>query len=256
MMERRTFLASAAIFALALPLGGCGDDQFPDYHYKMMIYVGDKAYSSVRAIEQKQVFSAADSSGHAVRRRLHGQAVILDLLDGRTVYALLSKPDEFEYALNMANYALLPLVPAFKRDPRFDDLRPERGTESLDRMAEVQRQMVAIKGEHELPRMRPNPWKSRDGEPSEIDAWPIFVTFDDPVNPKSVHETSPASVGVSRIAIEITDENVTKGIEKRLPWVLSHIGSLVRTAPGQSKWDKPPVYRLNRSAFTMDTSNE
>lgn len=45
----------------------------------------------------------------------------------------------------------------------------------------------------------------------------MFVTFDDPSDPKTVREVSPESIGVSRITIEITDEDVTTGIEERLP---------------------------------------
>lgn len=132
----RALLASAALLPLALSLGGCGGDQFSDYHYKMTVYIGDKAFSSVRAVTQKQGFSAADSSGQAVTRSLQGEAVIIDA-NGRTYYALLSKPNEAQYGLKVANYALLPLVPEFKRNPITDTYAVERGTESLDRLAAV-----------------------------------------------------------------------------------------------------------------------
>src|SRR3546814_1227444 len=67
-MDRRTFLASVSVLPVALSLGGCGDDQFPDYRYRMTVYVGDKPFSSVRAVLQEQVSSVADSSGQAVKR--------------------------------------------------------------------------------------------------------------------------------------------------------------------------------------------
>ena len=252
MMSLGKFGATALALGAALLLSSCGDDQFPDYHYKMTVYAGGKAYSSVRAVEQKQVFSLADSSGQSVQRRLQGEAVIIDLADGRTAYALLSKPGEAEYALKVAGYALLPLVPEFKRDPRTDDLHVERGTESLDRMADKQRQMVAIKGPQDLPRTRPNPDPYRG--PRALDSWPMLVTFSDPKDPKTVREVAPEEIGVNRITIEITEEPVTTGIEERLVWALNHKGALVRTRPQESKWDKPPAHRLNRAAFTRESA--
>src|SRR3546814_20830498 len=89
-MDRRTFLASVSVLPVALSLGGCGDDQFPDYRYRMTVYVGDKPFSSVRAVLQEQVSSVADSSGQAVKRSLKGEAVLIEA-NSRTYYALLGK---------------------------------------------------------------------------------------------------------------------------------------------------------------------
>src|SRR3546814_16780685 len=114
-MDRRTFLASVSVLPVALSLGGCGDDQFPDYRYRMTVYVGDKPFSSVRAVLQEQVSSVADSSGQAVKRSLKGEAVIIEA-NSRTYYALLGKHDAPEYGLKVANYALLPLLPEFRRN--------------------------------------------------------------------------------------------------------------------------------------------
>lgn len=215
-MQRRVFLASVMLTPLALSLGGCGD-QFPDYNYKITVYVGDKAFSSVRRVTQKQGFSAADSSGQAVKRAVQGQAVIIDIPGRSTIYALLSKPAEPEYAQKVAGYALLSHVPAFERDPKTDTLAVERGTESLDRMAAAQRAMVKIVGPVELPRNRPNSDSYRG--PRSIDNWPMFVTFDNPTDPKTVRDLSPDSIGISRITIEIVDDGPTKGLEAKLPWL-------------------------------------
>src|SRR3546814_9590059 len=92
-MDRRTFLASVSVLPVALSLGGCGDDQFPDYRYRMTVYVGDKPFSSVRAVLQEQVSSVADSSGQAVKRSLKGEAVIIEA-NSRTYYALLGMRSE------------------------------------------------------------------------------------------------------------------------------------------------------------------
>src|SRR3546814_9577558 len=55
--------------------------------------------------------------------------------------------------------------------------------------------------------------------PRELGAWPLFVTFDDPRNPRTVREVSPDNVGVSRITIEITGDDPSAGIERNLPWL-------------------------------------
>lgn len=89
----------------------------------------------------------------------------------------------------------------------------------LDLRARDQQAMVAIKGPQELKRFIPVDKLRRhkgSGDP-DFPGWPMFVTFSDPSDPKTVREVSPESIGVSRITIEITDEDVTTGIEKRLP---------------------------------------
>jgi hypothetical protein len=224
-MTRRGMIGVLAVGAAVL-LTGCGDDRWPDYNYKMTVYVGGKAFSTVRRVEQKEGFSAADSSGRSVTRSLQGEAVIIELGEGRTYYALLGKPDEPEYAQKVAGYALLPLVPEFERDPRFDDYHNETDADALGRSAEQQQKMVAIKGPQALPRTRPSPDPYRG--PRQLDNWPMFVTFDDPKDPKTVREASPDSIGVSKVSIEIVDEEVTTGIDVRLDksfwdlWIANH----------------------------------
>ena len=248
---------AATLLAAGLALGGCGD-AFPDYHYKMTIYAGGKAFSSVRGIEQERVSSLADSSGEAVKRRLSGEAVIIDA-NGRTYYALLTRPDNADYALLTVTAAALgPHIsgapPKTGAEAAVDDYREDQRRARdpgyyLDDAAGESRAMTRIVGPKPLPRTLP----ARQGRPP-LDAWPMFVTFGDPADPKTVREVSPESIGVSNITVEMTDDDVTTGIEERLPWVLTHIGALVRTKPQESKWDKPPAHRLNRAAFTMESA--
>jgi hypothetical protein len=75
-------------------------------------------------------------------------------------------------------------------------------------------QMVKVQGPKDLPRTLP----SRNGRPP-MQAWPMFVTFEDPKDPKTIREVSPDDIGVKRITIEITEEDVTKGIEGQLTWL-------------------------------------
>ena len=197
------------VLAAVCLLAGC-DDRFPDYHYKMTIYVGGKAYSSVRAVKVTEVDSIMNSRGKTDKTELSGEAVVLDL-PGRSVpvFALLARPDNADYGWQMPRYALMegiPLVPNEIDGKALDE---------MDQAALDLQHMVAVKGPKELPRTIPAPWnRGRTGS-----AWPFFVTFGDITNPKTVHEVSPGEIGVSKITIEITDEPVTAGIERRLGWL-------------------------------------
>ncbi len=235
-----------------LLLSGCGDDRFPDYRYKMTVVVatpeGERGFSSVREVVQRETSSIQDSSGRMVKTRLKGQAVILDLPDGQTVYALLSKPDHLDYSKYVAGAALLPTV----RKPAggaLDDLESSP-TSHLDRQAADQQAMVKTVGPRELPRQQT---VNSLGVPlaQPLPLWPMFVTFGDPGDPTTVRELSPDSIGVRRITIEMSDEPVTTGIEQRLPWLDTHRGALVRTERGRSMYDKPVAHRVTEGAFRM-----
>ena len=211
--------------AAACLLAACGDDRFPDYHYKMTVYAGGKAYSSVRAVEVKEVSSIVDSGGSTVKRRVQGEAVIIDLPGGQTAYALLTRPDNADYAQFAPGMALSPHIPKApvpgEAGQAIKDYKEEhaRSQDSFGDAADGLQQMVKVKGPRDLPRTLP----PRNGRPP-MQAWPMFVSFGDPKDPKSVREVSPESIGVSRITIEITDEDVTTGIEKRLGWLPEYYG--------------------------------
>lgn len=205
----------ATLIALtgSLFLTACGDDRFPDYNYKMTIHVGDKAFSSVRAIKQEESASIIDSSGRSVKTKLQGEAVIINLSNGRTVYALLSKPDNADYGKYIPGAALGPYINRPKSDKPLAE-QPVDPFKYLDNAAGASQQMVKVEGAKELPRTLP----ARQGRPP-FQAWPMFVTFDNPANPRTVREVSPGSIGVKRITIEITNEDVTTGVETRLAWL-------------------------------------
>ena len=250
---RLLMLAFVAIF-----LSGC-DDRFPDYRYKMTIYVstpeGEKAFSSVRQVRLKEEATIQDSSGKKIDKQLEGEAVILDLPSG-PVFAVLNLPNDgvnlgHDYALKVAEAALLPHVSAAKLD------RWRHGENALgDRLAddaEVFQEMVKIEGARELPRTRPHPDTYRRSKPQPL--WPMFVTFDDLNDPTTVQEVSSESIGVRRVTIEIANEGVTEGILNRLPWLDTQAGALVKRKPGQAMHEKPPAQRLTEGAFKSDNSD-
>lgn len=171
----------------------------PDYRYRMSIHVdtpeSQKVFSSVRQIRVDRVLSIVDSAGSREKVRLEGEAVALDLA-GRTVYALLSKPDNWDYAAYIPAVAFAPYLTSYAGPKRLQ-------------------KMVKIEGAKDLPRTTPNhdPYRG----PREIDRWPMFVAFSDPTNPATVHEVSPDEIGVKRITIEITRDEITDMVDARLP---------------------------------------
>lgn len=218
----------ALVLAAVLPLIACGDDAFPDYNYKMTIYAGNTAFSSVRRIDQERVQSMIDSAGVRVERKLSGEAVILDL-NGRTYYALLSRPNNADYALLTVTAASLgahipnaelqsdleQAVDEYKEDKR----RAVNPAYHLEDIAARSRAMTEIVGPKDLPRTLPSSFMDKGRRvPTQIQTWPMFVTFDDPSDPMTVREVSPDSIGVSQITVEITDEDVTTGIDKTFSW--------------------------------------
>ncbi len=160
-----------------------------------------------------------DSSGKTVKTSMRGEAVIIDHPNGHTYYALLSKPGSPQYGASAADLALMPLVTKAQRRPGENWLGGNQSGD-LDLRAQDQQAMVAIEGPQELKRRIPVDQLRRhsgSGDP-DFPGWPMFVTFSDPSDPRTVREVSPESIGVSRITIEITDEDVTTGIEERLGW--------------------------------------
>lgn len=208
--------------AATLFITACGDDRFPDYSYKMTIYVGDRAFSSVRHVAVTEGFSIQDSSGRRVDYKVTGEAVVLDLPSG-VAYALLQPAEDGfgfgNYAAYIAQPALIPELYTRRDggrtlDPRYDDL--SNATDQLADDAAQHQRMVAVKGPRDLPRTVPT--HDLSGRTPTETVWPMFVTFGDAKDPRTVRAVSPDSIGVTRITIEITDEPVTAGIEGRFLW--------------------------------------
>lgn len=227
----------AALLGAMLVLAGCGDDRFPDYSYKMTVHTGGQEFSSVRHVEVTE--------GSIVTRRVTGEAVIIDHPNGRTYFALLSRPENPDYAKFAAGMALRDHVgkaaAKSEMDKALDEYDDNRGyQDSFGDAAEFLQAMVKVEGAKDLPRTIP---ATRNRPPMQ--AWPMFVTFGNPKDPKTVRKVTPESIGVERITIAITDEDVTEGIEERLP----SYGS----GSGFDQWYKSLAFRdprrLTKDAF-------
>jgi hypothetical protein len=124
-----------------------------------------------------------------------GEAVAVDLGDGRVIFALLSGTQGrsiYDIVPRALNYP--ELKPPLSR--RFE---PHEWQEAYDEAADVQ-PLAILKRED----------------------YPMLVTFDDLADPKSVKAVNPDIIGVRRITLHVTDDPVTTGIEKRLEW-LNHL---------------------------------
>jgi hypothetical protein len=131
-----------------------------------------------------------------------GDAVAVDLPDGRTLFALMRTRNPFRE--DLALISLAALDPKFKNDVVESAGRVALGF-STNRKADV-----------------------RPGD------FPLLVVFENNADPKSAKEvdpTRPGSLGPGfgpiRMMIEKTGEPITRGIEKRLPWLGAHHGALL-----------------------------
>lgn len=191
MMGRRTFgglLAGGA----ALLLGGCGN--YGDNSYRVRVTVeietpaGIKRGSSVLEVHSsKNIKILADErSGSG---GLKGEAVVVDT-PGGPVFILLKQPGAGEGLDGAVTVALA----------------PEAAKGGIDNYVSAVRRlggMFASTATAELPRAD----------------WPMMVRFGDINDPKSVERVDPQALGVKRILLETTGDDVTSGIEKRLGWL-------------------------------------
>lgn len=202
-------LVATGLFLAALALTGCGGggpDLAPDYRYRLTVEVdtpaGLRTGSSVIEVEQRLGRAGSSPAHSQVYRRVRGEAVAVDLPDGKTLFALLRSENNVDWASQVFVY----LAPQREGEP-FE--------EQLDNVLEVT-------GEQTLPRMWPPV-----GHLGERSAYPMLVTFGDIDDPTSVARVDPDDLAASfgegvrlrRIAVELTDDPVTTAIEERMGWL-------------------------------------
>jgi hypothetical protein len=197
MMARRGLMGLLAGGAAAL-LSGCWLIGGNSYRFKMTVEVdtpqGLRTGSSVYEVsaEKKSTFMTGNDRSKSIK----GEAVAVDIAPGKTLFALLKTMagagDDDLAAMSMAA-----LDPAYRND----------WVESAARIA------------------------AGDGIRSPADVapadYPMLVTFTDIRDPKSVMRVDPANFSASfgagarlkRIVVEVTDEAVTRRIDKRLSWL-------------------------------------
>lgn len=183
------------------------------YRYKMVVEVdtphGIQTGAAVREVTyENDIIKLRDSSGVKVRQR--GEAVVVQLPSGQALYALLA---DSAYQTMQAGFG----------GPEGDDT-----PENLD----------GAKADKRVRELNPHSSSLR-----VQGGYPLLVRFGDAHDPASVQRVDPddlaaafgMGVRLRRITVQMVDEPVTRGIEKRLPWLRSHTGGLV---PGPSRFSK------------------
>lgn len=109
---------------------------------------------------------------------------------------------------------------------------------------------------------QPNFWKAvtRHAHTGEGEAkgelpradWPMMVRFGDINDPKTVEKVDPEAIGVKRIVVETTSDEVTTGIEQRLVWLGDQKGSFVRRLSVPDPTNPPIAATLNERDFSTE----
>ena len=216
MTTGKTVGAWLAMLALCALLGfWLTHDPTPAYRYRLTVEVetpeGLRTGSSVIEVETSESSFPHSTVNHRVR----GEAVAVDLPGGKTLFALLRSESDVDWASRVM-FMLAPEAPRSSDDPFLFRYK----------------NMLKLKGPITLPRM----WPPVADLPQRS-AYPMMVTFGDLADPTSVERGDPddlaASVGegvvLKRITVQMTEDPVTTGIDKRLAW-LDHLESY-RTIP-------------------------
>lgn len=166
-----------------------------EYHVRMTVEVetpeGIRTGSSVYEVGAGNKTRLASEEGSRYHYE-RGEAVAVDLPDGRVLLALIKTGGNWGDITTMTMEAM---------DPQF--------TEHYDTVGSAAR------------------LERGDGmrSPATLDPeiYPMLVTFGDMNNPASVKLIDPANFGegyaLKRITVQLTDDPVTRGIEKRLGWL-------------------------------------
>lgn len=191
------YFSGIALVGLLLLIGWCtmvvADEGV--IHYRLTVELstprGPRSGSSVIEVRAGQT-ALADNY-----RALSGEAVAIDLPDGRTLFALLTSADRVEYA---QVHVLMTLANRPQPGPR----KTPTGSPAMF-----------------------EEWR-RTGAAVEMTDRPTFVTFRDPRDPATIEVVDPDALGAGyalrRITATVTEEPVTRGIESRLPWLADHDG--------------------------------
>lgn len=193
---------------LSMSVAGCSR-ALPTYRYRMTVDVqtpeGVKHGSSVieiRNVDKGRGFPGPEAGG--IDQTVVGEAVPISLPHGATIYALLTRPGDEQYAARL----MTRLHSDLSRSRPFD---------------EFLRQLPTRRAETNLPRLIDPVAPDRGPQPF----WPMFVTFVDNRRPGTVREIDPTGfslpdgekVFVRNITVQMTDDRPAFQISRFLPWV-------------------------------------
>ncbi|KWV91262.1 hypothetical protein [Erythrobacter sp. YT30] len=198
-------IAGILTLVAAVLLAGCSEGSLPEYRYRLTVEVetpeGLKTGSSVIEVSTRVASKNAIISPGRMTMRARGEAVAVELPHGRTMFALLRSETQPNWASNV----MAQLTPTYRGDGA---------------AKQKVRAILRMQGEYDLPLYE------RAG-PRRRHMYPMLVTFGDLDDPTSVEKVDPLDLAATfgegltlkRITVQVTDDPVTTGIEKRLAWL-------------------------------------
>ncbi len=252
MMGRRTF----GLFGLSALLAGCGgnSDTFGrsfDYRYKLTAEVetsaGVKSGSSVFQIGvgmSGKIMPPGMRGGSA--HVLHGEAVAVDVAPGEAMFVLMRSANSVDWATDAATSAFTADNPQWAG--------PGSDVEAYYAALKADRAVHVLWGDT-VPRDR-------------AQYLPLMVRFKNPADPKSVEQVAPDNLAKSfgpgyrlkSLTVQLTDDPVTVGIEKRLPkefwlkWDVIAGNELSKGDVNSNPYYDSMIGRLDRNDFILGSS--
>ena len=218
----RSSIRAIALTCVLASVAAC--QKLPTYRYKITVEVqtpqGIRTGSAVREVASHTEPRITPEMG-GVHVALKGEAVVVPLSNGKSVYALLTADDASGFPAAVAEEVLGP-AGGYPRGPYAD--------------------IVAYLASHRVRGIVPPR------------AYPKFVSFTDKRDPKTVYLVKPKStppvadneVLIKKISIETAGEAVTRSIEKDLPWLVWLRTSLMGSV---SYYPNVLADSMGRSAF-------
>jgi hypothetical protein len=213
-MTRRGLFGRGIVGLMAATIGAmltsaCGWLFSERYRFKMTVEVetpeglktGYSVYQVGAGNNNFRLLPDENARGWSVK----GEAVAVDLPGGQTLFALLKTGADHG---DLAGLSMETLDPLYKNDV----------VESAQRISAGH----ALHGAVVVP---PTRWRELLRTSEDVPNYPLLVRFKDAGDPTSVELVDPADlaksfgpgVKLSRITVAVTDEDVTTGIEGRLP---------------------------------------
>jgi hypothetical protein len=214
-MARRTFrwsFLAALAGASVIVASGCGIARpSEELRYRLTVEVetpeGIKRGSSVIAVRGVKNPDWVNPEGRGTRASFRGEAVAVDLPGGKTLFALLTTGSGLSDA---AEY------PYFAFADRLKD--SEDWLESMRRLRAWKGEVAVITGTEQL---------RADNQIKQVRVLPMLIMFRDIKVPNSVERIEPtnlaakfgAGVSLKRVTVEVTDDEMTTGLDSRLGWL-------------------------------------
>lgn len=218
----RRSLIKLAGFAMAVPMAGCSDNKH-SWNQNLIVTVqtpdGEKSGNAV--VQATTAHAYLLGAGESYLVRIKGEATVVDLGNGKYLFALLEE-NKTEY---LANHVFSRAGKLKAGDNVWAQLSSSEMSGAL--------------------------------APVDPELYPLLVTFGDINDPKSVKEVKPSDLAASfgpgyalkSVTLEITNEPVTEGVvERLLPWLFTLHTRLIPTDKKYAK-DYLPIENVGPEYF-------